>query len=323
MRLQPVLVTALAAPLALAACDAADDPEGGGPAVCHGKCDDDGPRMGLLYAPQYEHSAHWRQDGRFGLEQATAAADAMAAAGWGTIEVVPVDGIEAMLADLEARAEEKLQYDLIGTVSHATRGGPVFDDTTDTRSTVQAGWSWFGFDEPISKLENGGPVDITGLEELTSRLAAVSAPDGRITFFGCNTGRQTIASVPRSKPVNSAYAEGTPFFIEGEATPRRYKTYVHAIADLTGRLTQGSNTRMSLELTTSILETLYYGGGDGTGGLPTFYTSVLPADAKADMLAGVDAYTFDAAEGVYEATGGCDEASDACASADERWAEEE
>jgi hypothetical protein len=289
----------------------------GDPDDCAGKCDGyrSAGKTGILYVPQYDHSSKWRTDGEWGVASAQKAADRLAERGWGEVEVIPVTRIEEMLRDLEARAALELTYDFVGTVSHSTRGGPVFDDPTNARKTVQAGWTWYGFDQPVSTLEDGGPVDLDGLKELTSRLAAVIEPDGRIIFAGCNTARESIASAPRSKPVRSAYAQGTPFFMQGVSAPRRYKTYVHAVADLSGRLTQGANTRMSLGLTADILETLYFGGA-GAGTLPSFYTSVLSIGAPQVAIDALDgSYEYEDGEDAFGATGACDEA-DECATGD-------
>lgn len=291
-------------------------------AACQGgKCDDAGPRRGLLYAPLYTHSNQWRIDGQYGLDEARRAARTLEARGWASVEVVPVRSLDAMLADLDRRDE--FSYDLVGTVSHAGRGGPLFDDSTDTRTTVQAGWSWFGPTQ-ISRRENGGPVDLRGLEQLTDRLKRVVSPSGKIVFSGCKTAAQTISSVPRSSAVTSAYAQGTPFFIPGRMPATRYKTYVHAIADLTNRITLGSKVRMNLNLTDDVLETIYYGGEHGSGGVPSSYISVLPGDAKADIIENIDrTYVFDTTEGVYVADGGCDEWSGECDTEDPRWDLEE
>jgi hypothetical protein len=273
-------------------------------------------RRGLLYAPQYTHSSQWRTDGEWGLENANAVKDYLEGKGWAGVEVVPVWSIEEMLADLDERPDNDM--DMIGTVSHAGRGGPLFADSTKTRNTVQAGWSWFGFETPVSELENGGPVDIIGLGEVTTRIQRVLRPDGNVIFVGCKTGLVDEPGRSRYAPVTSAYAQGVPFFMPDSDPAKRYKTYVHAVADLTGRRVYGSKVRMTLGLAESVFKTIYYGGSAGTGAIPSFYISVLPGDAKADQLTGAN-MTYDAAEGAWSIEGDCDPWSGACDTEEARW----
>jgi hypothetical protein len=310
-------LAAAAALISVTACDAAlDEPE------CAGQCDelfDQQPgrtRHAILYASQYDHSRQWRGDGEFGFAQADVAATALRDSGWGTVEVIPVRGPQAVLDDLATR--NTAGVDLIGFVAHTNRGGPIFDDVTNARNTVQFGWTWFGKDQPVSVLPDGGPVRTAGLLLLTDELKRVLPADGEVFFSGCRSGDTTDPHPSRAKPVTSTFRQGTPFFQDGgdgsAAGAKRFATFLHAVSTLTGRIAHGSKVRMSLALTDDALVRV----ANGEPG-PN-YLSVLPIAKKTDQVkAHGMVYTWEPTEAVYVATGSCAKDTADCATVGEAW----
>jgi len=272
-------------------------------------------RRALLVVPNYSHSRKQRADTSWVLENAERIRADLEYHRW-SVDITSPPSLDDFAADLDAMIERGERVDAVVFLGHANQRGFFFDNPTgqNDREWLQPGWDWEGPGRMLDVSAGSGVASLDGLMEYTDRLAEVVRADGIIVLAGCRTARSRRASlsdVARNLP---KAVPPTPFVKPEDGTP--YDNYAQAVAELTGRTTFGSRIRDNIGRAPQKVWTIFFGGRDGTGGVPRWWVRAVPEGgaAKADGT--------DVAGGVT-AGAGCETYEQCLAADDDGWDSEE